>query len=114
MATAVDVRAISAFAAIPEASISSLLENPTADDVRSLLNGIEAKVKEFEQGKSQKVRLEVELETVVRTSESKAKVLQTSRDKALTESSKLRVELQTSGRFQSLPLIPLAQANSHS
>jgi nucleoprotein TPR len=97
MAAEVDVRAISAFSSLPESSVNSLLSSPTADLVASLLKSIEAKVKEFEQNKSQKVRLEVELETVVRTSESKAKVLQNSRDKALAESSKLRVELQVSG-----------------
>ena len=97
MAAEVDVRAISAFSSVPETTVTSLLNNPTTELVASLLQGIQTKVKEFEQHKSQKVRLEVELETVVRTSESKAKVLQNSRDKALAESSKLRVELQTSG-----------------
>lgn len=103
MATpAMDIRVISAFTTIPEASLTSLLDNPTTELVQSLLNGIEAKAKEFEQSKSQKVKLEVELETVVRTNESKTKVLQNSRDKALAESSKLRVELQTSGRMSPL------------
>lgn len=97
MAAEIDVRAISAFSSLPESSVTSLLDAPTTDLVASLLRGIESKAKEYEQSKSQKVKLEVELETVVRTSESKAKVLQNSRDKALAESSKLRVELQTSG-----------------
>ena len=97
MAAEVDVRAVSAFSSIPESSVTSLLSNPTTDLVTSLLKGITSKIKEYEQNKSQKVKLEVELETVVRTSESRAKVLQNSRDKALAESSKLRVDLQTSG-----------------
>jgi len=96
-APAVDLRVISAFTTVPEASLTSLLDNPTAELVQLLLSSIETKAKEFEQSKSQKVKLEVELETVVRTNESKTKVLQNSRDKALAESSKLRVELQTSG-----------------
>ncbi|KIV97897.1 hypothetical protein PV10_01597 [Exophiala mesophila] len=96
MAAELDLRAISAFSSVPEANISSLLDNPTADLVRSLLVGIESKVKEYEQNKTQKVKLEVELETVVRTSESKAKVLQNSRDNALADSSKLRGDLQKS------------------
>ena len=98
MATEVDTRAISAFSSIPESAVTSLLSNPTIELVVSLLKGIDSKVKEYEQNKSQKVKLEVELETVVRTSESKAKVLSNSRDKALAESSRLRVELQTSGK----------------
>ena len=98
MAAEVDVRALSAFASVSESSVTSLLGNPTTELVTTLLNAIASKVKEYEQTKSQKVKLEVELETVVRTSESKAKVLQNSRDKALAESSKLRAEAQTSGK----------------
>ncbi|KIY00253.1 uncharacterized protein Z520_03938 [Fonsecaea multimorphosa CBS 102226] len=101
MAAEVDVRAISAFSSLPESSVTSLISQPTTELVTALLRAIEAKVKEFEQTKSQKVKLEIELETVVRTSESKAKVLQNSRDKALAESSKLRVELQTSENARS-------------
>lgn len=106
MAAQIDVRAISSFSSLPESSITSLLDSPTTELIASLLQGIENRVKEYEQSKSQKVKLEVELETVVRTSESKAKVLQNSRDKALAESSKLRVELQTSGK-KCLPNFPL-------
>lgn len=97
MAVQLDLRAISAFSSLSEASITSLRDSPTPELVTSLLRGIEAGVKEYEQSKSHKVKLEVELETVVRTGESRAKVLQHSRDKALAESSKLRVELQTAG-----------------
>ncbi|KAK5053321.1 hypothetical protein LTR84_002295 [Exophiala bonariae] len=100
-APALDVRVISTFTAVPEASITSLLNSPTTELVQALLHGIETRAKEYEQNKSQKVKLEVELETVVRTNESKTKVLQNSRDKALAESSKLRVELQTSENARS-------------
>jgi nucleoprotein TPR len=112
MAAEVDVRAISAFSSIPESSINSLLSSPTTELVASLLKGIENKVKEFEQTKSQKVKLEVELETVVRTSESKVKVLQNSRDKALVETSKLRVELQTAENARSRAQSELEQARA--
>ncbi|KIW96358.1 uncharacterized protein Z519_03427 [Cladophialophora bantiana CBS 173.52] len=101
MAAEVDFRAISAFSSLPETSLTSLISQPTPELVTALLRAIEVKVREFEQNKSQKVKLEIELETVVRTGESKAKVLQNSRDKALAESSKLRVELQTSENARS-------------
>ena len=51
---------------------------------------------ESDEVKAQKTKLEVELETVVRTNESKVKVLQNSRDKALADSSQLRQDLQAS------------------
>ncbi|EHY57655.1 Protein mlp1 [Exophiala dermatitidis] len=101
MAAAVDTRAISAFSSLPEASITSLIDSPTTELVVSFLQAIETRAKECEQTKSQKIKLEVELETVVRTNESKTKVLQNSRDKALAEASKLRVDLQTAENARS-------------
>lgn len=99
MAATFDSRAISSFSSLPETTISAVSENPTQELVNSLLQAIETKAKEYELFKSQKVKLEVELETHVRTSESKAKVLQNSRDKALADVSKLRVELQSAGKL---------------
>lgn len=97
MAAAVDVNIIASFASIPGTSVSTLLQNPTVELVASLLQGISSKIQEHEQLKAQKFRLEVEHETSVRTSESKTKVLKSSVDKALAESSRLRVDLQNSG-----------------
>ena len=94
---AVDISSITTFASVPTATVTTLLENPTVELVTSLLQAIAARIQEHEQLKAQKFRLEVELETNVRTSESKTKVLKTSVDKALAESSRLRVELQASG-----------------
>lgn len=94
---AVDVSSIATFASAPTTTVTTLLENPTVELVTSLLQGIATKIQEHEQLKAQKFRLEVELETSVRTSESRTKVFKTSLDKALAESSRLRVELQNSG-----------------
>jgi nucleoprotein TPR len=97
MAAEVDLRAVSSFTALPEPHLATLLQAPTVDLVKLLLQSIEAKAKDHEQVKTQKVRLEVELETSVRTNESKVKALKKSVEKGLAESSKLRVELQNSG-----------------
>lgn len=97
MAAEIDIRAVSAFSSLPESTITSLRESPSPAQIDEFLRALLPKIKECEQTRSKQVRTEVELETFVRTSESKAKVLQNSRDKALAESSKLRVELQTTG-----------------
>lgn len=97
MASTIDARVISLFSSLPETTINAVSENPSPELVTTLLQAIESKAKEYEQFKSQKVKLEVELETHVRTSESKAKVLQNSRDKALADVSKLRIDLQNAG-----------------
>jgi nucleoprotein TPR len=99
MAAEVDVHAVATFSSTPESTISTILENPTVQLVRSLLYNISVRAKEYDQLKSQKVRLEVELETVVRTSESKVKVLKNSVEKGLTEITRLRTELQNSGKL---------------
>lgn len=100
MAAEVDVRALAAFASVPETTISTILENPTVELVRSLLHDISVKAQEYTQINSQKNRLEVELETVVRTSESKVKALRGSVEKGLSEITRLRAELQNSGKLR--------------
>lgn len=97
MAAEVDLRTVSAFTGIAEPQLSSLIASPTVDLVKSLLQSIELQARNCEQVKTQKVRLEVELETSVRTNESKIKALKKSVEKGLAESSKLRVDLQNSG-----------------
>ncbi|KAK5084040.1 Protein mlp1 [Exophiala xenobiotica] len=94
MAADIDVRTIATFTSLTESAMNNVLDSPTTDLVKTLLLSIEKKAKEFEQSKAQKVKLEVELETVARTNESKTKVLQNSRDRALADVSKLREELQ--------------------
>jgi len=100
MAAEVDVRGVSAFSSIPESAIATLLDNPTTELVKSLLQTISIKAKEYDQFKSQKVRLEVELEQSIRTRESKIKVFKNSAEKSLADTSKLRVELQQSGKWR--------------
>lgn len=95
MAADIDVRSIAIFASVPESTVNSILTEPTAESIKAFLQDLEKNVKHCDQVKSQKTKLEVELETVVRTNESKTKVLQSSRDKALADVSKLREELQT-------------------
>jgi nucleoprotein TPR len=97
MATAIDVGSIAAFASVATKAVSTILEAPTVELVNSLLQGIATRVQEYEALKAQKYRTEVELESAVRTNESKTKVLRNTADKALAESSKLRAELQKSG-----------------
>lgn len=96
MAADIDVRTIAVFASVSESSIQSLLSQPTAESISSFFQNLGPRAKHCDEVKAQKTKLEVELETVVRTNESKVKVLQNSRDKALADSSQLRQDLQAS------------------
>ncbi|KAK5101882.1 Protein mlp1 [Lithohypha guttulata] len=95
MAADIDVRSIAVFASVSESTVNTILSDPTAALVHTFLQSLENRAKHCEQVKSQKTKLEVELETVVRTNESKTKVLQNSRDRAIADASKLRQDLQT-------------------
>ena len=97
-AAAVEIPFLSSHYSIPETTLTSLTEEPTVDLVKQLLECITAKARESEELKSDKLRLEVELENAVRSSESKVKVLKGSVEKGLTEISNLRTSLQESGR----------------
>lgn len=97
MATAVDVRTVASFASVSESTVSSLLDNPTVELVKTFLQSVQTKAREYDELKSDKLRLDVELESAVRSSESKVKVLKNSVEKGLAEVGKLRNELHESG-----------------
>lgn len=99
MATAaVDIPFLSSHYSIPEATLTTLAQAPTVDLVTQLLEAIAVKARETEELKSDKLRLEVELENTVRGSEAKVKVLKASVEKSHTEISNLRHKLQESGK----------------
>ena len=72
MATAaMDVPSLASYASVSESTISTLLLAPTVDLVQSFLTSILEKAHEHEQLKARSLRLDVELESVIRTSEAK-------------------------------------------
>ena len=103
MAAEVDIRTLSSFSSTPEETITTLLQQPTVELLATFLKNITSRAKECEQTKSQKLRLEVELEQSVRTRESKVKLFKTSAAKALEETSKLRADLQQTGAWDAWP-----------
>ncbi|MBE7181775.1 MAG: hypothetical protein INR71_11320, partial [Terriglobus roseus] len=81
-----------------EPTIQTLLEEPTAELVRSLLAQIEAKVREYDAVTADKLRADVQLESAVRTSEAKSRALKASQEKALREAEELRKRLNDEGK----------------
>ena len=92
-----DIPQLASFCSIPETSIHSILDQPTEELVRSLLEGVSAKVQEHNELKSEKVRVDVELENAVRGGESKSRVLRTSLDRAQKETADVKQKLQIEG-----------------
>ena len=93
-----DVAQLSSFCSLPQQSIDTLLDAPTASLVASLLKNVSVKADEYNDVVSEKLKLSVELENAVRGSETKSRVLKGSVDKGLKEATDLRQKLQAEGR----------------
>ncbi|CAG8323322.1 unnamed protein product [Penicillium salamii] len=91
--TAVQLPYLSSHYAIPETTLTTLTQAPTVELVNQLLESINKKAHESDELKSDKLRLEVELENAVRSNESKVKVLKTNVEKGHTEVADLRKKL---------------------
>ncbi|KAK4695509.1 nucleoprotein TPR, partial [Lecanoromycetidae sp. Uapishka_2] len=93
-AAQLDSAQLASHCSLPQQSIDTLLDTPTADLVRTLLENVSAKAREYSEITSEKFRLEVELENAVRGGESKNRVLKGTVDKSLKEAADLRQKLQ--------------------
>lgn len=98
MATAtVELPYLASHYTIAESTLTTLTQAPTVELVNQLLEAITKKAHEYEELKSDKLRLEVELENAVRSSDSKIKVLKSSVEKGHAEVEEARKKLHESG-----------------
>jgi len=102
-AAELDIAQLSTYCSLPQQTINTLLDAPTAELVRNLLEKVAAKSREHNELASGKLKLGVELENAVRGGEAKSRVLKGSIDKALKEAADLRQRLQTEGRHITTP-----------
>ncbi|PLB50146.1 putative filament-forming protein [Aspergillus steynii IBT 23096] len=78
---------------IAESALNTLTQAPTVELVNQLLEAITKKARDHDELKSDKLRLEVELENAVRSSDSKIKVLKNSVEKGHAEVEETRKKL---------------------
>lgn len=99
MATAdLDVSLLSNYSLISQHSIDTLINTPTTELVRNLLQNVAAKAREHNDLVSEGCRLRVELESAVRKVENKDRTQKISIEKAGKEAAELRQKLQSEGR----------------
>ncbi|KAJ5190276.1 nuclear pore complex protein An-Mlp1 [Penicillium cinerascens] len=98
---AIELPYLASHYSIPEATLRTLTQTPTADLVNQLLESITKKAHAFDELKSDKLRLEVELENAVRSNESKIKVLKGTVEKGHSEIEDLRKKLHESENTRS-------------
>ncbi|KAJ5169815.1 uncharacterized protein N7500_002598 [Penicillium coprophilum] len=91
--TAIQLPYLSSHYALPESTLTTLQQAPTVELVNQLLESINKKAHESDELKSDKLRLEVELENAVRSNESKVKVLKATVEKGHAEVEDLRKKL---------------------
>ncbi|KAF7594327.1 hypothetical protein BBP40_009562 [Aspergillus hancockii] len=102
MATAtIELPYLSSHYSIAESTLSTLTQAPTVELVNQLLEAITKKAREYDDLKSDKLRLEVELENAVRSNESKIKVLKGSVEKGQVEVEESRKKLHESENIRS-------------
>ncbi|KAK5706316.1 Protein mlp1 [Elasticomyces elasticus] len=80
---------------IPELDIQNLLDAPTTELVKEFLASLTNKGQDFETLKADKLKVEVELENTVRTSETKARAQKGQITKHVKEVEELRTKLST-------------------
>ena len=96
-AAELDVPQLSSFCTLSPSSITTLLDAPTAELVRSLLQNISTKAREFKELESEKLKAGVEIENAVRGQESKIRVQKTQLGKANAELTSLRQQVEAAG-----------------
>ena len=93
-----DVPQLASFCSIPETSLTTVLDAPTAELVKTLLKKISGKAREFDEVKSQQLKLTVELENAIRGGDAKSRVLKGSLEKVQKEAADARQSVQKEGK----------------
>lgn len=94
-----DIGYLAAHLGTPEDTLISVTANPTADLVNAVLAAVMTKAHEYDGLYSQKLQLEVELETNVRGAEAQRDRSNETAKKALKDVEEIREKLKQEGKF---------------
>ena len=100
MATAViDVDYLSGYLSIPQQTLSTVIDSPTAELVQAVLQVVTAKAREHDELSADKLRVDIELENAVRSSETRVEGLRSQVEKAQKTVEEVRTKLKEEGKF---------------
>jgi len=103
MAAAVlDVDYLSAYLSVPQHTLTSIIDAPTAELVRSVLEAVTVKAREHDELAADKLRVDIELENAVRSSETRIEGLRASLEKAQKTTEEVRTKLNEEGRSSAI------------
>ncbi len=94
---ALDVDYLSAYLSVPQQTLSSVIDFPTAELVRSVLEAVTAKGREHDELAADKLRVDIELENSVRSSETRIEGLRANVEKAQKTVEEVRTKLKEEG-----------------
>ncbi len=97
MAAAVDLGYLAAHLGMPEENLSTIVTQPNIDLVKVILSAVAAKGHEYDVISSQKIQLEVEIETSIRAAEAQRDRSNETATKALKDAEDIRSKLKTEG-----------------
>ena len=92
-----DVEYLSAYLGVPEQTLTSVVDTPTVELVRSVLEAVTAKAREHTELLSDKLRVDIELENAVRSSETRIEGLRSTIEKSQNTVEELRIKLKEEG-----------------
>jgi nucleoprotein TPR len=101
-AAIVDVDYLSAYLSVPQQTLTSVIDSPTSELVRSVLEAITAKAREHDELAADKIRVDIELENAVRSSETRIDGLRASVEKAQKTVEEVRTKLKEEGTNYSM------------
>lgn len=101
-ATDLDVIRLSSFCSLPQTSITTLLDAPTTELVKSVLTAISSRAREWDELTAQNLKLNVELENAVRGGELKSRAIKASLEKASKKADSLQQALEAESKVLSL------------
>lgn len=101
-AAAVDVGYLSTHLGVPETSLSTVVSAPTVELVKTILDAVGVKAREFDALYAAKLNVDIELESVVRSSEARSESFKTAAEASRKEVDELRRKLQDEGKMSSL------------
>lgn len=97
MTAVLDIDYLSAYLSVPQQSLSTIIDEPTAELVRSVLEAVTAKAREHDELAADKLRVDIELENAVRSSETRIEGLRSSVEKAQKTVEEVRTKLREEG-----------------
>lgn len=100
-AAVIDIDYLSGYLSIPRETLSPVIDTPTAELVRVVLEAVTAKAREHDELIADKLRVDIELENAVRSSETRIEGLRSQVERAQKTVEEVRTKLKEEGKMNS-------------